>query len=421
MTSLFSAARLRLWRAGAPIYNLAIREGVRRLIRPAGAGRSFSGRDVRVVGLLSTATGIGQSARLCVQDLLQSGYRVSTRNLSKTFGVDGNVPFDPGSVDADRAADLTIYHLNPPLMLLGLLVSGRKHYYRGLNAAYWAWELPELPPEWVAALDYVDAIMTPSTFCRDVIRNYTTKPVYLVPHPVRRVEGQVARSGAGEGKPFRVLSIFNCGSSLYRKNPFAAVDAFKLAFGTDPDAELVLKVSDGHRHASDIADLTKHIGAARNVRILDGIATEAELDDLIRSADAYVSLHRAEGFGLSVADAVMRGVPVVVTGWSGTQDFCHPDLAFVVDYRLVAMEDPHPAYCHVRSALWAEPSIEMAAQHLQAIRGDPVRAQARAAVLRERLMAHIDAHRYEEVLRAIAAGGALRNDDAPSSAQQTAI
>ncbi|MGD9804202.1 MAG: glycosyltransferase family 4 protein [Hyphomicrobiaceae bacterium] len=382
----------------------------------------MTGRDVRIVGLLSTATGVGLSARLCIDELQRSGYCVSTCNLSGIFGVDDEIAYCSGTVGTGQTGGLTIYHLNPPLMLLGMLAAGPRRYYCGPNIAYWAWEVPELPPEWIVALDYVDAIMTPSSFCQEIIQKYTPKPVFLVPHPIQVViERERGMSVTANGSPFRVLSIFNCGSSLQRKNPFAAIDAFKLAFGDDPDAELILKISDGRQHKSEVAELMKYIGAARNIRVLDALMTEAELDGLIRSADAYISLHRSEGFGLSVAEAVMRGIPVVVTGWSGTQDFCPPDLAYVVDHQQVGLDDRHPAYCHVRDAHWAEPSISVAARHLLEVRRDPARAMERAARLRERLIEHIDAHRYSKAIDAFAHGSRPVVDSVPASVQQSLV
>ncbi len=392
-----SAIRLHLWRSGGPYFNLAIREGVRRVFPPARARARQDGRAVRVVGLLSTVSGIGQSARLCVADLRSSDFQVSTQNLSKLFGVDGKVSFDAGCSGRPNGRELSIYHLNPPLMLLGMIASGPRRYYRGTNIAYWAWELPDLPPEWIVALDYVDAVLTPSTFCRDIIQRHTTKPVVVVPHPVPFAPGR-AWKAHDEKRAFRVLSVFNCGSSLHRKNLFAVIEAFKLAFGNDRDAELVLKVADGRQHQSDIADLMERIGEAPNIRILDQNMTAEQLDGLMRSADAYISLHRSEGFGLTVAEAMMREVPVIVTGWSGTSDYCLPGLAHVVDFSLAPLDDPHPAYCHVREACWAEPSIEHAARLLAEVRADPLGAKQRAEELRRRLIAYIEGNRYGAAL-----------------------
>jgi hypothetical protein len=247
-----SALRQSLWRKAGPYYNFLMREGLARSFPPARPRSLGPGRDVRLVGLLSTATGIGQSARLCISDLERNNYRVATKSLSRLFGVDQRVPFDRR---AGRLASeaLTIYHLNPPLILLGMVASGLRSYYRSANVAYWAWELPELPPEWVVALSYVDAVMVPSRFCRDIVARHTDKPVLVVPHPVTALMPSDRTARQRDGGPFRVLNAFNCSSSLYRKNPGAIIDAFKLAFGTDSGAELILKVSDGRQHKADMA------------------------------------------------------------------------------------------------------------------------------------------------------------------------
>jgi glycosyltransferase involved in cell wall biosynthesis len=388
-----SALRQRLWRKAGPYYNFVMREGLARSFPPARPRSLGPGRDVRLVGLLSTATGIGQSARLCIADLERNNYRVAKKSLSRLFGVDQRVPY-PAGPDRLASEALTIYHLNPPLMLLGMVASGLRSYYRSANVAYWAWELPELPPEWVVALSYVDAVMVPSRFCRDIVARHTDKPVLVVPHPVTALMPSAPAARQRDGGPFRVLNAFNCSSSLYRKNPDAIIDAFKLAFGTDSGAELILKVSDGRQHKADIALLESRIGGAPNIRIVDSLMSSEELDTLFRSVDAYVSLHRSEGFGLTVAEAVMRELPVVVTDWSGTTDFCEPGLAYAVENRLVPVADPHPAYCSIRDAVWAEPSVEDAARQLSEIRSRPQEARSRAVELKRRLVDHIADHSY---------------------------
>jgi glycosyltransferase involved in cell wall biosynthesis len=397
-----SAVRQKLWRSAGPAYNLAIREGVRRIFPPA-RSRPFASVDsLRVVGLLSTATGIGQSARLCLSDLKSTGHTAETRNLSPLFRVDHGISFEQGVDSASRPGGVTIYHLNPPLMLLGMMASGIRRYYASTNIAVWAWELPELPPEWIVALRYVDAVVTPSTFCRDIIARHTDKPVVVVPHPVPITpETRNAKRTLASEQPFRVLTIFNCGSSLYRKNPVATIDAFKRAFGNDMRAELILKISDGRQHQSDIAFLETCIRDAPNIRIVDEMMEKSALDSLIRTADAYVSLHRSEGFGLTVAEAIMSEIPVVVTDWSGTADFCPSNLAYTVDYEMVPVNDPHPAYCHVRDARWAEPSIETAARRLIEIRNDPHAARARSHALRRSLIARLKSNRYYETIKSL--------------------
>lgn len=394
-----SAIRQQVWRTWTPLYFKAIAHVIPRILGPVPKFRVRRGRIIRVVGLLSTATGIGQSARLCVSELQRNGHHVITANMSRLFSVDDNIPFEQAPAPTAHGG-LSIYHLNPPMMLIGQLAAGLRRYRRDVNVAYWAWELPALPSEWRTALDHVDAVMVPSTFCQATIAAVTDKPVIVVPHPVPVVAGRVA-SSPERASPFRVLSVFNCGSSLYRKNPWASIRAFKRAFGSDPDVELILKIADGNHHRADLSRLHSEIGCAQNIRIVDELMGAESLDALLRSADVYISLHRSEGFGLTVAEAIMREVPVVVTNWSGTADFCPPYLAHCVRYDLVPVNDPHPVYHQLKGALWAEPSVEAAANYLVAIRHDPASALARAERLRVLLIEHLARQTYSHAIETV--------------------
>lgn len=397
-----SAVRQQIWRKVTPIYFKAIGHVVPRLLRLVAGERSTIGGGIRVVGILSTATGIGQSARLCASALRNSGHSVATLNLSRLFSVDDGVYFEATDPDRSDGGGVSIYHLNPPMILLAMVAAGLRRYRRDLNVAYWAWEVPQLPASWLKALDLVDAVLVPSTFCQTTVAQVTDKPVVVVPHPLPIVAGRDAKT-SGDPSCFRVLMVFNCGSSLYRKNPWATIRAFKRAFGPDSGAELVLKIGDGRQHAADLARLAAEIGDAPNIRIIDELMDDDALDRLMRSADVYMSLHRSEGFGLSVAEAIMREVPVIVTNWSGTTDFCPDHLAYCVDYDLVPVDDPHPVYAELRGAHWAEPSIEAAARHLVAVRQDPAAARARATTLRTLLIRRLSEQTYASAIETIVA------------------
>lgn len=396
----FSRLRQRVWRRATPLYFRALSTALPILLGAPRSGRRVRHPGVRVVGILSTATGIGQSARLCLSELQRTGHPVSTLNVSPLFQIDDKVPYERGTA-WPRTGGMSIVHLNPPMMLIGLVAAGLGHYRRDVTVAYWAWELPELPPDWRAALRQVDAVLVPSTFCRDAVAAHTGKPVLVVAHPV-----PVAEPGTAplvSPRPFRVLSIFNCGSSLRRKNPAALIEAFKRAFGSDRDAELVLKIADGRTHRADVAELNRLIGGAPNIRLVDELMSDRDLDRLLRSCDAYASLHRSEGFGLTVAEAIMREVPVIVTGWSGTADFCPPDLAYTTDAEMVPIADPHPVYADLQHCRWAEADIGMAARRLIEIRQNPEAARERARRLRLHLMEHLTSHSYARAIETITA------------------
>src|SRR5262249_1767539 len=154
-----------------------------------------------------------------------------------------------------------------------------------------------LPPEWIKAVRFLHAIVVPSTFCRDAVQRYTSKPVLVVPHPVGKL-GALQRAVKSDPHPFRVVIIFRFGSSFERKNPLALLRAFQRAFGRDPTARLILKASDGDRFPIEKSKLMRAAVNARNVEIIDEVWEEARVRALLNSADVYASLHRSEGFGL---------------------------------------------------------------------------------------------------------------------------
>jgi len=355
---------------------------------------------VRIVGLLSSGSGVGVSARLCARELLKAGVNVTTCDVSRIFAASHDLDYPRCSECRQAQGSVSIYVLNPPMLLPGLLASGLRQYYGSFNIGYWAWELETLPREWVLATAFVDAILVPSTFCKRVLSRYTEKPVIVVPHPASKPEAPSASTRAATGR-FRILNVLNFGSSYERKNPRALIRATQLAFGDDPDVELIIKTGDGVRFPDDLARLRWEADGAKNVRIIDGMWSEAELSDLYCSADVYASLHRSEGFGLTLAEAIMREVPIVATNWSGSVDICIPHLCYPVDYSLVPFADRHPDYSEVCGARWAEPDLHSAAAHLRAVRADPDQARRRARELKAAFERYLGEKTYDAALRSL--------------------
>ena len=384
----------------------AFRKKVLPRVFPAATGHRLPDplQEVRVVGLLSSASGLGKSARLCAKVLSQSGYRVSGANVAKLYRSDDGLP--PGDFTGDvRRTEASIYHLNPPMLIPGIIRANPVRFWRGYNIGYWAWELEVLPREWIEAMNLVDAVLVPSTFCRRAVQQHTDKPVIVVPHPLTIDDAESDDERPDRRGRFRVVCVFNFGSSFERKNPVASIRAFRQAFGNDTSAELVLKVGDGDRYPADRQKLVHAIGTSNNIRLVDEIWDAGRLTDFIRSADAYLSLHRSEGFGLTLAEAVIAGVPLVATGWSGNMDFCRPDLCFLVDLTLVPVRDAHLSFQDLTNAVWAEPSIEHAASQLRTVRSDGAAAEAKAIRLRDHLRSHLRATTYQNALAQLALFG----------------
>jgi glycosyltransferase involved in cell wall biosynthesis len=351
---------------------------------------------VSIVGLLSTATGIGEGARLSGRALAALGYDIRSVDVSPLLSGVAPPPDRPPLLE--RGCGTVVLHFNPDHLPAVVTLLGRRRLRGKRIVGYWAWELARIPERWLPAFSEVDEVWTPTRFVAEAVRPFTSKPVRVVPHPVAlgRSGRRVPERFGFEGR-FTVLTMFTFASSFPRKNPVAAVQAFRRAFGDSPDRLLVLKVSDGGDAPEDMAQLLAAIGDAPNIRIEARRFDEQDRLDLIASADALLSLHRSEGFGLVMAEAMLAGVPVVATDWSGNLDYMDADTALLVPSRMIEARDRKGVYGS--GEVWAEPDVDAAAAHLRALAVEP----RPFAVMRERARAmaaeRLGLDRMAEVIR----------------------
>lgn len=291
-----------------------------------------------------------------------------TPDLSALIG-SGNPP--PGAA--------LVLHVNPPLLPLLLtrlpraLVLGRR------LVGFWVWELPVAPPEWSLAARLVHDVWTPSRFSAAALTPLCSAPPRVVPHPVASVPLAPAPLGRGDfGLPDEavvVLVSFNLASSMARKNPLAAIAAFRRAFGDRPDRILLLKVGNPTHYPEDFATLSAAASGAANIRLETRTLPAADSLALTACADMVLSLHRSEGVGLVLGEAMLLGKPVIATGWSGNLEFMDETSAALVRFRLVPVADPRAVYGG-SSAVWAEADVEHAAAWLRRLADDTAARQA---------------------------------------------
>ena len=163
-------------------------------------------------------------------------------------------------------------------------------------------------------------------------------------------------------KTFVVLTVFDFASCVERKNPWASLLAFVTAFcHGDEDVILIIKTINGD-HFKDEFQMVKDMTRRTSNRIfcLDDCVNREIMSDLYLSCDAYISLHRAEGFGLTILEAMMAEKPVVVTGYSGNMGFTNDTNSCLVSYRLV----PVTSSKVYSGGNWAEPDRLHGAFHL---------------------------------------------------------
>jgi glycosyltransferase involved in cell wall biosynthesis len=165
------------------------------------------------------------------------------------------------------------------------------------------------------------------------------------------------------------LGMSDFHSVFERKNPLGSLTAYTRAFGPDDGATLVLKSINGSHHAAELDRLRQAAADRPDVIVVDGYVDAHRVQGLLERSDCLVSLHRSEGFGLNLADAMASGRPVIATGFSGNMAFMDEASAFLVPYDLVPVgpgHDPYPASAH-----WADPDLDVAADLMRRVFDDP--------------------------------------------------
>lgn len=343
-----------------------------------------------VLGRLSTrpTTAIEPGIDLVGFAYAELGLGESLRSLAKAC-VSGSIPFGVRDVDlriqtrqADRslAAHITdhlrhkcsIFCLNPDMMkpIRNLMVEGAAA--GRLNIGYWFWELERLPREWDSAIDDVDEIWVSTQFIAAAMQRSTSKPVVLIPAPIDVTPSrQFTRAEFGlPSDRFLFLFSFDFNSFTSRKNPEGVIAAFRHAFPpTRRDVGLVIKSINAANRPEKMRALQELIGGDDRIVINDGFFTRDQISGLQSVIDAYVSLHRAEGLGLGLAESMYQGKPVIGTGYSGNLEFMNQHNSCLVDFRRVPIAKGEYLYDDVNFE-WAEPDIGHAAQHMRRLVDD---------------------------------------------------
>ncbi len=317
-----------------------------------------------------------------------SGLRVSVESIVEALGGIG-VPTSLRDVRTDarddphhaafrgpECHDVTLIHVQPEPFFdqayrRADLFERTPRPYR---IAYWYWEFDSIPASWVAHASQVDEVWAATEFVARGLRERLSIPVRTLFPGVKLAPFQRrdrAHFGLGDGA-FTFLFTFHMVSVMERKNPLGLIEAFKKAFKPQDAVRLVLKTSFGDRHPAQIEEL-RRAAAGANITLIDQVYSPDEVLSLMEACDAYVSLHRSEGLGLTMAEAMLMGKPVIATNFSGNVDFMDESNSVLVPYELVKLGKPIPPYG--ADLEWAEPSIDEAAKAMRRLYDDPAWAR----------------------------------------------
>jgi glycosyltransferase involved in cell wall biosynthesis len=327
---------------------------------PVSAGPSPAG--INVCGYLRNESGLGAAVRGYVRAIRAAEIPHALKDISDMSVNRSKDPTLPRE-DREHPYGINLYCVNADQHFTVMAHLGERFFRGRHNIGIWAWELPRFPAKWYDRFPYYDEIWVGTSFIANVLAPVCPVPVVRVP-PVMtggargcRTAGR-RRLGVG-ADTFVFLFIFDFHSYFQRKNPLAVVQAFKHAFPPSARARLVIKCVNEQASPTEFAALQEE-ARGHPVSIRPGYWTAGRLRDLMAAADAYVSLHRSEGTGLTISDAMALGKPVIATGWSGNMDFMTVANSFPVRYRLVELDQHVGPYR--AGEVWADASVEHAAE-----------------------------------------------------------
>ena len=255
-----------------------------------------------------------------------------------------------------------------------------------------------LPASWKPKLDYVDELWVPSRFIAEAVRRETDKPVQAIHYGIDTPAEPCSRPDFGlPEEEFLVLAMYDSNSYASRKNPEGAIRAFEKAFGgRDVPARLVLKLANGKEE--ELRALRERLaGSGIRYQLITERYEKPRLNALIACCDVYLSLHRSEGFGLVVAEAMSLGVPVVATAWSANAEFMPAECTCRVKATLVPVGDAYQwGEEHHR---WADPDVDQAAAYLRMLQENPEKGKRMAEEARAWIRKELSPERCGEKMR----------------------
>lgn len=316
---------------------------------------------VVITGFFNETLGIGRAARLTADALEAAGVEVIRQDarilLDQGKFRSETLPGGPGGV--------WLLHCNPDEAAIVMARFPPAQWKNRYRIGYWAYELSTAPAHWIEFSENYHELWAPSRFTADALAGADC-PVTVQPHPPPAISERPARSPDGK---VRFLTFADLRSSAARKNPMGAIDAFRQAFPEEQsDAILRVKLVHSETHPREAAKIAAKGEGRADIEIVTEDYSDQQVLDLIAAHDVFISLHRSEGFGLAILEAMSLGRAVIATGWSGSLEFTADMPEALVGYQLVPVEDPSGIY--PTGSHWAEPDLSEAAQLIRRLAAD---------------------------------------------------
>jgi glycosyltransferase involved in cell wall biosynthesis/SAM-dependent methyltransferase len=319
---------------------------------------------VNVVGYLGDERGVGEAARQLLAAL---------RN-SEVPAAEVDAPTDAKKIDdalkglgyEDYPYDFSLVCVNADMLPLVAKGLGPRFFEGRHSAGLWFWEVSHFPEEQRHAFDNVDEVWVASEHVADALRPLSSKPVQTIRMPIVPGEpAEATRAELGMPEGFCFLFLFDYRSVFKRKNPLGLVEAFRRAFKPGEGPSLVIKSIGGGDFAAERQALAAAVADRPEIQLIESTVSKKMKNAMIASCDCYVSLHRSEGLGLTMGEAMYFGRPVIATAYSGNLDFMTVENSYLVPHSMVEIGPdaaPYPA-----DKEWAEPDLDRAAELMREV------------------------------------------------------
>lgn len=323
---------------------------------------------INLAGHISGEFGLGQAARGTLASIEAADIPFSIRDLKVEWQSNSDDTYT--HISQENIYPVNCIYTNPNWVKATMEGYFKNiNFYEYLQGKYnigvWLWELPKFPDDWKFAFDLFDEVWAPSNYTAEAISTVSPVPVITIPISIDLPQPSLGLKELGlpEDK-FILLFIFDFGSSFERKNPIATIKAFQKAFAqSNKDVLLVLKFSNSKIFPQKRDKLYALTEDWPSIHLIDRHLTKDELHALVSNCNCYVSLHHAEGYGLTMTEAMFYGKPVIATGYSSNMDFMNVGNSFPVKYDLIeTVEDYGP---FPKGSIWAEPDVDRAADLMQ--------------------------------------------------------
>ncbi|NMP27993.1 glycosyltransferase family 4 protein [Rahnella sp. SAP-1] len=329
---------------------------------------------INIVGFPQGTLGLGEDARLAGQVIESLGLDGVYINApipgpAKTVMPEGKLP-----IVKNCRFSTTLFCL-PPTEMIRLAIEGGQHLIDNdeYKIGAWPWELPHWPASFARVRDFVDEIWAQSEYVKDCFLKEGHTPVHKMPMAVTipQPDADLREQLGITDNSFVYYLMFDGNSWLSRKNPIAGVLAFQQAFAASSEYQnvrLLIKAMNINANDPMWQKIVHMANQDSRIIIITERMDRQTLINMMNACDCYISLHRSEGFGRVIAEAMLLGQPVVATNFSGNVDFCKKDTAFLVDGDLLPLQQGD--YIFFEGQYWCDPDIDTAAMQLLKIYED---------------------------------------------------